>query len=64
MRVLVVDDSAFARGRIVRLVAAAGGEAIQAASGRHALQLAAETRLDAATVDLLMLDMDGLELTK
>jgi len=62
MRILVVDDSAFARGRIVRLVAAAGGEAVQAASGRHALQLAAETRFDAATVDLLMPDMDGLEL--
>jgi chemotaxis protein CheC len=62
MRVLIVDDSAFARGRIARLITAAGHEALQAAGGQHALQLVAESLPDAVTVDLLMPEMDGLEL--
>jgi len=64
MRVLIVDDSAFARERIARLVTAAGHEAIQAAGGAQALQLAAEMPPDAVTVDLLMPDMDGVELIR
>ncbi len=62
MRVLIVDDSAFARGRIARLITAAGHEALQAAGGQQALQLVAESPPDAVTVDLLMPEMDGLEL--
>ncbi|MGC8780428.1 MAG: response regulator, partial [Anaerolineae bacterium] len=62
MRILIVDDSAFARERIARLVAAAGLEALQAANGREALRLVAETRPDAVTVDLLMPTMDGIQL--
>lgn len=64
MRVLIVDDSAFARERIARLVTTAGHEAIQAASAAQALQLAAAMPPDAATIDLLMPDMDGIELIR
>ncbi len=64
MRILIVDDSAFARERIARLVMAAGHEAIQAADGQEALKLAAEAQPDAITTDLLMPGMDGLELIK
>jgi CheY-like chemotaxis protein len=62
MRILIVDDSAFARGRIARVLTAAGHEAIQATGGQHALRLIAETLPDAVTVDLLMPEMDGLDL--
>lgn len=64
MRILIVDDSAFARERIARLVTAAGYEATQATGGQHALQLAAEALPDAVTADLLMPDMDGIELIR
>lgn len=62
MRVLIVDDSAFARERIVQLTTAAGHEAFQAAHGQEALRLISEIRPDAVTVDLLMPGMDGIEL--
>lgn len=64
MRVLIVDDSAFARNRIARLIVAAGYEAVQATGGQHALQLVAQALPDAVTVDLLMPDMDGMELIR
>lgn len=62
MRVLIVDDSAFARERIVQLTTAAGHEAFQASCGQEALRLISEIRPDAVTVDLLMPGMDGIEL--
>lgn len=64
MRVLIVDDSAFARSRIARLLSAAGHEPLEASSGQQTLQMVAESPPDAMTVDLLMPDMDGLELIR
>ncbi len=62
MHILVVDDSAFARLRIRRLLTMAGHTVSEASNGHQALQLAAENRFDAVTLDLLMPEMDGMEL--
>jgi CheY-like chemotaxis protein len=60
--VLVVDDSAFARSRIVRTLKQAGHTVIEAESGKQALELFAAQHPDVVTVDLLMPEMDGIEL--
>lgn len=64
MRVLVVDDSSYARQRLRQILTRAGHEVIEAASGQEALALLPHARPEAATIDLLMPDMDGLELIR
>jgi CheY-like chemotaxis protein len=64
LRILVVDDNALNR-RIARLILTrAGHEAVEAASGREALSLLAERRLDLVLMDVQMPEMDGLETTR
>lgn len=66
MRVLIVDDSPFARRRLRSLLEGAGYKVDEADSGPTALRaLAAGTTVaDLITVDLLMPVMDGLELIR
>lgn len=63
-RVLIVDDSAFARSRLAQVLKRDGHEVIEADSGTAALKLLKEIRPDLVTVDLLMPEMDGLELIR
>ena len=63
-RVLVVDDTAFNRRLLVRLLTSIGHETVEAADGQEALTLLRDT--DAAPVDVVLLDivmpvMDGYE---
>lgn len=62
MKILIVDDSAYARKRLVQLLTAAGHTALEADGGQAALELLADVQPDLLTVDLLMPGMDGLEL--
>lgn len=64
MRILVIDDSAYARQRIVRVLKRAGHQVWEAASGADALALLAQQPFEGATVDLLMPDMDGVALIR
>lgn len=64
MRVLVVDDSAFARRRIGRMLREGGHEVVEADGFGAALRLVAEGAFDAATVDQLMPEADGLTLVR
>jgi PAS domain S-box-containing protein len=57
--VLIVDDDEETRLVIRRTVEAAGLTAIEAASGREAVELARRQRPDVMTLDLLMPDGDG-----
>lgn len=60
-RVLVVDDSAFMRSRIKRLLSEHGLDvAGEARDGNEAAALYAELRPDAVTMDLTMRGADGL----
>lgn len=64
-RVLVVDDSAFMRSRIVRQLSGAGLEVVgEARNGKEAAELYAELRPDLVTMDLTMRGQDGLEGTR
>jgi two-component system chemotaxis response regulator CheY len=60
MRVLLVDDSAYARQRFRKRLEAAGLEVIEAEGGEAALRLYGEWRPEVVTSDLLMPDMDGI----
>jgi two-component system response regulator AlgR len=63
MKVLVVDDEALARERLVRMIAALDDHVVvgQAANGAEALVVAATTRPDVVLLDVRMPGMDGLE---
>jgi chemotaxis protein CheC len=60
--ILIVDDSAFARQRLGRVLKARGHQVMEAESGSAALKVLQEFQPDLITVDLLMPEMDGLEL--
>jgi two-component system, OmpR family, KDP operon response regulator KdpE len=63
-RVLVVDDEQQIL-RALRVILREGGfEALPAASGEEALDVAAVQPLDAAIIDLLLPDIDGIELCR
>lgn len=59
-RILVVDDSVFARLNICNMLKEAGHETAEAANGREALALACSFRPDCILSDLLMPEMDGI----
>ncbi len=60
-KILVVDDSAFARLRTARLLQEAGHEVIEAATGQAAVDAYVRERPDAVLMDITMPEMDGLE---
>jgi len=62
IRVFVVDDSAFARRAITRVLAADPGIKVvgEAASGTEALVRVPPARPDVVTLDIAMPGMDGL----
>jgi class 3 adenylate cyclase/CheY-like chemotaxis protein/putative methionine-R-sulfoxide reductase with GAF domain len=63
-RVLVVDDTAFNRRLLVRLLTSIGHEAVEASDGRQALELLrdpASAPVDVVLLDIVMPEMDGYE---
>ena len=63
-RVLVVDDEQQILRALRVILREAGFEAVPAATGEEALDLAAVEHPDAAIIDLLLPDMDGVELCR
>jgi len=62
LRVLVVDDSAFMRSRILRDLSNAGLEVVgEARNGLEAAELYGALRPDLVTMDLTMREHDGIE---
>src|SRR5580658_6261156 len=61
---LVVDDDDIFRNRLCRAFAARGWEAIGAADGASALELAAQSSPDLAVVDLRLPGMSGLDIVQ
>jgi CheY-like chemotaxis protein len=59
-RILVVDDSIFARLNICNMLKAAGYETAEATNGREALELAEAFQPDCVLSDLLMPELDGI----
>ena len=63
-RVLVVDDTAFNRRLLVRLLGSIGHEALEAVHGREALAILrdpATATVDVVLLDIVMPEMDGYE---
>lgn len=62
LRILIVDDEAPARARLVRLLAAMPGVKVvgEAADGEQALALAEQLQPDALLLDVQMPELDGL----
>ncbi len=63
-KVLVVDDEQQILRALRVILREAGFEALPAATGEEALDLAALQRPDAAIIDLLLPDIDGVELAR
>jgi CheY-like chemotaxis protein len=59
-KILVVDDSLFARLNICDILKSAGYETLQAENGRDGLQKVINEKPDCALSDLLMPEMDGI----
>jgi CheY-like chemotaxis protein len=59
-KILVVDDSAFARLNICRVLKSAGHEILEAANGREGLDMVMRLEPDCILSDLLMPEMDGI----
>jgi response regulator NasT len=64
LKILVADDEAIIRMGLRTMLTALGHEAVLAANGRDALQLARTTRPDLALLDIQMPLTDGLEAAK
>ena len=64
VKILIVDDSAFARTNLRRILMGAGYDVVEASSGQQAID---QVRLDApdiVTLDLLMPGLSGLDTLK
>mgnify|MGYP000029438552 CR=1 FL=1 len=64
MKILVVDDSGYARGRIREILQQGGYEIIEAEGGEQALEIYQAEKPAVVTIDLIMPVMDGIELTR
>jgi len=60
-RVLIADDDALVRALLRQMIEPAGMTIVEAANGREALELSANSHIDLAVVDLVMPEVDGLE---
>jgi len=63
-KILVVDDAAYVRLRLNRLLTANGYEVIEAADGQQALASYQEHQPDGVLLDIVMPEMDGLTALK
>ncbi len=58
--VLVVDDAAFMRMRMSKILSEAGYDVVQAENGLDAIAKYQGSRPDAVLIDIMMPEMDGL----
>jgi two-component system chemotaxis response regulator CheY len=62
--ILVVDDAAFMRMRMSKILSEAGYEVLQAENGLEAVEKYRASRPDAVLMDITMPEMDGLTALK
>lgn len=59
--VLVVDDAAFMRMRLTKILTAEGHEVVEAGNGLEAIAAYEEHKPDVVLMDITMPEMDGLQ---
>lgn len=59
-KVMIVDDTAFARKRCARFLSSRGYEVVEAENGADAVRLYVEKKPDAVLMDIAMPEMDGV----
>lgn len=60
-RIMIVDDAAFMRKKIRKILAASGySELIESGNGREAIEAYMEYKPDLVTMDIIMPGMDGI----
>lgn len=64
MKILLVDDSFYARQLIKRFLMNEGYEVVEASGGAEAIELFKKGNFNVVTVDMLMPEMDGITLIK
>jgi len=62
--ILIVDDSAVARQRLVDILITNGNQVIEAANGHDGIEKAEKCKPDCIVLDLLMPDINGVEVLK
>ncbi len=64
-RILIVDDSFYMRTMLKNMLTDAGYEVVgEAANGQQALEMAADTKPDLITLDVILPDNTGLDVLK
>ena len=63
-RILIIDDSAFARSITAEVLGSHGNEIIEAESGQDGIKKAERERPDCILLDLLMPEIDGFDVLK
>ncbi|MCP4541246.1 MAG: response regulator [Chloroflexi bacterium] len=61
-QILIIDDSAYQRGKIQRALKATNYELLEAAHGREGLEMIIAHTPDCILTDLVMPEMNGLEM--
>jgi len=64
MKILLVDDSFYARKFFAKILTNEGHDVVEAQGGIEALEIFKKGGMDVVTVDMLMPDMDGITLIK
>ncbi|MCY0882167.1 MAG: response regulator [Firmicutes bacterium] len=64
MTVLIVDDAAFMRLRLKKMIEAAGYQVIEADNGQKAVQIYHDRHPDLVLMDITMPEMDGITALK
>jgi two-component system, chemotaxis family, chemotaxis protein CheY len=64
VKILIVDDSAFARTNLKRTLTGAGYDVVEASSGQQAIDQVKLDSPDIVTLDLLMPGLSGLDTLK
>lgn len=58
--VLIVDDAAFMRMRLKKILSEAGHDIVEAGNGAEAVEIYKEKRPDVVLMDITMPEMDGI----
>lgn len=63
-KILIVDDAAYIRFKVAKMLRANGHEVVEAQNGKEALEKYAQEKPDMVLMDITMPEMDGITAVK